>query len=240
MPPDRTDRLKPPPEPTEYEVGYGKPPRASRFTPGQSGNPKGRPKGARNKPVGTGRLTDIILSEAYRSIKVNEGKTQISVPMVTAVMRTLAINAARGQTRSQQLFSKLLADAERAHELTKMQTLDAAVNYKHRWEAELERRKSLGTTGPEPIPHPDDVRINMRTGEVTIVGPWTKEEKAKLDYWYDQADQYDSDIQELSANRQKIKSKKVRAHADRQIAHAREMREQIVSAIGEPSQRRKS
>jgi hypothetical protein len=29
-------------------VGYGRPPLATRFRPGQSGNPRGRPKGARN------------------------------------------------------------------------------------------------------------------------------------------------------------------------------------------------
>ncbi len=32
----------------DYEVGYGKPPKHSQFKPGESGNPKGRPKGARN------------------------------------------------------------------------------------------------------------------------------------------------------------------------------------------------
>ena len=37
-----------PPNPVTEEVGYGKPPRRSRFKPGQSGNPKGRPKGVRN------------------------------------------------------------------------------------------------------------------------------------------------------------------------------------------------
>ena len=31
----------------DYEVGYGRPPMASRFQPGQSGNPKGRSKGAK-------------------------------------------------------------------------------------------------------------------------------------------------------------------------------------------------
>ena len=32
----------------DYEVGYGKPPRHTRFKPGQSGNPRGRPSGSKN------------------------------------------------------------------------------------------------------------------------------------------------------------------------------------------------
>jgi|ERR1051326_3323022 hypothetical protein len=32
----------------DTKVGYGRPPKANRFRPGQSGNPKGRPKAAKN------------------------------------------------------------------------------------------------------------------------------------------------------------------------------------------------
>lgn len=39
-------RLKPPRDP--YKVGYKKPPTATQFKKGQSGNPKGRPKGSTN------------------------------------------------------------------------------------------------------------------------------------------------------------------------------------------------
>ncbi len=35
-------------ETDDYQVGYGRPPKESRFKPGYSGNPKGRPKGVRN------------------------------------------------------------------------------------------------------------------------------------------------------------------------------------------------
>jgi hypothetical protein len=60
-------------------------------------------------------LKEIVIEEAYRTIKVTEGKRQISIPMAKAVMGALAVNAARGQLRSQQVFTKLLAETERAH-----------------------------------------------------------------------------------------------------------------------------
>jgi hypothetical protein len=84
-----------------------------------------------------------------------------------------------------------------------MQSLEKAVDYKFYWGKELERRKSAGTTGPEPIPHPDDVHINVRTSEITIAGPWTKEEKAELDRWYDRVEALDRNIELRSSQLKK-------------------------------------
>jgi hypothetical protein len=58
------------PRASDYVVGYRRPPKATRFTAGKSGNPKGRPKGSRS--VGA-VLQDII----QQKIAVTEnGKTR--------------------------------------------------------------------------------------------------------------------------------------------------------------------
>lgn len=52
---------------TSYDVGYGKPPVASRFKPGQSGNPRGRPKNARN-------VRTLLAAALAQRITIREGE----------------------------------------------------------------------------------------------------------------------------------------------------------------------
>ena len=49
-----------------YAVGYGKPPKAGQFKPGQSGNPNGKQKGQPS-------LAEMMLAEAARIVKVKHG-----------------------------------------------------------------------------------------------------------------------------------------------------------------------
>ena len=171
-----------------FEVGYGKPPATTRFKPGQSGNPKGRPKGSKNKTkvpaLYEEKMKAILLEEAYRTIKVKEGSGQVTVTMAQAVIRSLAVNAAKGNLRAQRLFTELLFTTERENKRLHDEWLDTAITYKVEWERELARRERLGITGPEPLPHPDHVIINVRTNEVRITGPATKEEKEQWDIWH--------------------------------------------------------
>ena len=174
-----------------YEVGYGKPPTHTRFKPGQSGNPKGRPKGSKNKRPGLQeeRMKDIILDEAYRGITVRDGDRNVTMPMVQAVIRSMAVNAAKGQHRAQRLFAELLASVESSRKLLHDEYLGTAMEYKVEWERELQRREALGITDlPPPLPHPDHIKIDMNTGTVQITGPMTKEEQAELEMWKEQAE----------------------------------------------------
>lgn len=135
------------PPSSNYEVGYGKPPVETRFKPGRSGNPTGRPKGSRQKPrppaLNEERLKGIILEEAYRSIRINDAERQVSIPMAQAIVRSLAVNAAKGNQRAQRLFTELLAATERDNKRLHDEWLETAIEYKVGWEIELDRRKRL-------------------------------------------------------------------------------------------------
>jgi LmbE family N-acetylglucosaminyl deacetylase len=176
-----------------YEVGYGKPPAATRFKAGQSGNPLGGSKGSRTSArpsLNEERLKSIILDEAYRAISVNDANGPITIPMAQAVIRSLAVNA-------QRLFTQLLAAIERDNKQLHDEWLDAAINYKAEWARELERRKKHGIQAPDPVPHPDHVVIDFATGSVRIIGPMTKDEKVIWDAWRKSNGQESPELAEL-------------------------------------------
>ena len=62
-----------------HEVGYGKPPRATRFRKGRSGNPRGRPNGDEN-------LLSVFKRMVTKRIKIREGDKSRTITMADAII----------------------------------------------------------------------------------------------------------------------------------------------------------
>lgn len=80
-------------EEDEEQVGYGQPPKASRFRPGQSGNPGGRPKGVKNL------LTDLR-AELTSTTTITERGRQRTVTKQLAIVKSLVAAAIDGDMRA--------------------------------------------------------------------------------------------------------------------------------------------
>jgi RNase P/RNase MRP subunit p29 len=90
-----------------YEVGYGKPPLHTRFRKGQSGNPRGRPRGAN-----TGGLKAIVVKEAYRTLRVREGDRIKQIPAIRAILRAMITHGAKGNGPAQRALIEFLRLSE--------------------------------------------------------------------------------------------------------------------------------
>lgn len=78
---------------SKHEVGYGKPPKKHQFKPGQSGNPKGRPKGQRN-------FSTILIRELSETLSVKEGGKTKKLTKIEAVIKQLVTKAVKGDARA--------------------------------------------------------------------------------------------------------------------------------------------
>jgi hypothetical protein len=173
-----------PDNPSICDVGYGKPPKHTRFKPGQSGNPSGRPAGSKNRVAALARELDdleaTILEEANRDVKLREGDREITIPMKRAILRSAMNNAVKGSARAQHLSTGLIAKAESSRERQRLENAAQALELKKTYQAEWDRRMARGLS-EDILPRPQDIVINLVTGAAEIRGPINKEEAAMFD-----------------------------------------------------------
>jgi hypothetical protein len=86
---------RPPGQP--YDIGYGKPPVATRFPKGTSGNPGGRPRRS--------ETADTLLAKILaRKVTVRDGNGVQKLTVLETMLRSLANSAARGDLRATKLI----------------------------------------------------------------------------------------------------------------------------------------
>jgi Family of unknown function (DUF5681) len=111
----------------EYDVGYGKPPVASRFKPRQSGNPGGRKKGSKN-------LATVVKRAQNEKVTVVINGRRRSMTKLEAAITQLANKAASGDPKATQMLVDLglLAEAREAADRPPMESDPDARNKQDR------------------------------------------------------------------------------------------------------------
>ena len=93
----------------DYEVGYGKPPRETRFVKGRSGNPRGRPRGAKS-------FSALLSDKLNEPVTVAENGGRRKISKREAIVTQLVNRSAAADFRAIKLLLDIVRDIERQTE----------------------------------------------------------------------------------------------------------------------------
>lgn len=176
-------------------IGYGKPPKWTRFTKGQSGNPNGRPKKKRDPVPPPQTPNDQVLKTILEEkIGIKEGGKVREVTKREAVRRSQFAEAVKGSPLAQR---EIIRDARELDKLEAARALAEAEAAVERESEERDRQERLfahyvalkearteewveavraGKKEPDfPWPHPDDILIDKSQRKYRLRGPFDAE-----------------------------------------------------------------
>ena len=102
---------------SDYEVGYGKPPRHTRFAKGQSGNPRGRPRGAKS-------FNTLLSDKLNEPVTVAENGGRRKISKREAIVTQLVNRSAAADFRAIKILLDFLRDIERQTEPISSETAE--------------------------------------------------------------------------------------------------------------------
>ena len=86
---------------SKNDVGYRRPPKATRFKKGKSGNPRGRPKGSRD-------IGNVLLDVTRQKISVTENGRTRRMPALEVMLRRLTNEAVQNDQGALKLIFTLM------------------------------------------------------------------------------------------------------------------------------------
>lgn len=92
-------------QPDDDQVGYGRPPKAHQFKPGESGNPSGRRKGAKSEAT-------ILREILNRKVTIRQGDQARKVSLFEAILLKSAEEALRGDLKATTFLLNRLASIQ--------------------------------------------------------------------------------------------------------------------------------
>src|SRR5260370_25083114 len=96
----------PPENPGDRQVGYGKPPRHTRFKKGQSGNPRGRPRQSKN-------LATLLTEALNERVVVAENQGRRKITKHQAIITQLVNRSAKADLRAIKILLDIIQQIKR-------------------------------------------------------------------------------------------------------------------------------
>jgi hypothetical protein len=139
----------------DYEVGYGRPPKHTRFKPGQSGNPKGR-KGKPPLLPDLRRIFEKVLSE---KVTVKQGDKEQTLTMVEAGFKQLARQHAQGDRHARRDLIYYAKELEIDLLASHRESIEEALSTDHQaiLDAYVERHTQARVSKSSPVLAPPEL-----------------------------------------------------------------------------------
>jgi len=142
-------------------------------------------------------LARMTLEEAARPVQVRVGDKVVKIPAYQAGVRATINNAARGSNPAMRNAHIILSHAQAQARAELEERINAAVAYKEAASARAHYCKRRGIRFDWDI-HPNDVHIDLNTGEVFIAGTMNQDEREVRQMMFDTLDFASASLKRLA------------------------------------------